>query len=798
MSEKIPLLPIRDLVIFPHMVMSLLVGREKSINALEKSLESNKILFLCTQKNYLVEAPQESDLYKVGVLAEVLQTLKLPDGSYKVVIGAKKRAEIKKIISMADYDRVELKALNEKLKITLEVEALMRTVVNQFGNYAKLNPKISGETIVSVNSMNSPSELADAIAAQLNIKIPEKQRFLEEVDSVKRLKHLGTMLNSEIEILTVEQKILGDVKKQLDKSQKDYYLQEQLKAIEKELGYKKEEKNEVLNLFKEIKKSKMSEEAREVALREVKKLERMSPVSPEGAVIRNYLDWLLRLPWETRTKDSLDIKAADIVLNADHYGLDKAKERILEYLAVKKHTKDLKSQILCFVGPPGVGKTSLAKSIARALNRNFVRISLGGVRDEAEIKGHRRTYVGALPGRIIQSLTKGKSKNPVFLLDEIDKMSADFRGDPSSAMLEVLDPEENHTFSDHFLEVDFDLSEVMFIATSNIQDNIPHPLMDRMEIIKLPGYTDYEKLRIAKEFIIPKQLKKHGLFPKLFNISDNAIKIIIKQYTFEAGVRNLEREIANICRKVVRDIVENNKKKVKFSIHSSNVHKYLGAPKFSENRKEKHHEIGVAFGLAWTQAGGDVMPVETLVLRGTGKLTLTGKLGEVMQESAKAAMAFIRSFSDELKINPSFYKNSDIHVHVPEGAIPKDGPSAGITIATAIASVLTKKPVNKNVAMTGEITLRGKVLPIGGLKSKILAAHRAGFKTIILPKENEKDLAEIPKDVLKKLNIKLVENIGQVLQIALVNKKSKKSPGQSKRKSNLWSSTYGQDQIITV
>ncbi len=798
MSEKIPLLPIRDLVIFPHMVMSLLVGREKSINALEKSLESNKILFLCTQKNYLVEAPQESDLYKVGVLAEILQTLKLPDGSYKVVVGAKKRAEIKKIISMGNYDRVELRALNEKLKITLEVEALMRTVVNQFENYAKLNPKISGETIVSINSMNSPSELADAIAAQLNIKIPEKQRFLEEVDSVKRLKHLGVMLNSEIEILTVEQKILGDVKKQLDKSQKDYYLQEQLKAIEKELGYKKEEKNEVLNLSKEIKKSKMSEEAREIALREVKKLERMSPVSPEGAVIRNYIDWLLRLPWEARTKDSLDIKAADKVLNADHYGLDKPKERILEYLAVKKHTKDLKSQILCFVGPPGVGKTSLAKSIARALNRNFVRISLGGVRDEAEIKGHRRTYVGALPGRIIQSLAKGKSKNPVFLLDEIDKMSADFRGDPSSAMLEVLDPEENHSFSDHFLEVGFDLSEVMFIATSNIQDNIPYPLMDRMEIIKLPGYTEYEKLRIAKEFIIPKQLKKHGLSPKLFNISDNAIKLIIKQYTLEAGVRNLEREIANICRKVVRDIVENNKKKVKFSIHSSNVHKYLGVPKFSENRKEKHHEIGVAFGLAWTQAGGDVMPVETLVLRGTGKLTLTGKLGEVMQESAKAAMAFIRSVSDELKINPSFYKNSDIHVHVPEGAIPKDGPSAGITIATAIASVLTKKPVNKNVAMTGEITLRGKVLPIGGLKSKILAAHRAGFTTIILPKENEKDLAEIPKDVLKKLNIKLVENIRQVLQIALVNKKSKKSPGQSKRKSNLWSSTYDQDQIITV
>lgn len=798
MSEKIPLLPIRDLVIFPYMVMSLLVGREKSINALEKSMESNKVLFLCTQKNYLVENPKESDLYSIGVLAEVLQTLKLPDGSYKVVVGAKKRAKVRKIVSMTDYDRVELQALNEKLKITLEVQALMRTVVNQFENYAKLNPKISGETIVSINSMNSPSELADAIAAQLNIKIPEKQRLLEEIDSVKRLKRLSGMLNSEIEILRVEQKILGNVKKQLDKSQKDYYLQEQLKAIEKELGYKKEEKKEVENLAKQIKKAKMSKEAKEVALREVKKLDRMNPVSPESAVIRNYVDWLLRLPWQSRTKDRLDIKAADEVLNADHYGLDKAKERILEYLAVKKHTKGIKSQILCFVGPPGVGKTSLAKSIARALNRNFVRVSLGGVRDEAEIKGHRRTYIGAMPGRIMQSLAKGKSKNPVFLLDEIDKMSTDFRGDPSSAMLEVLDPEENHSFSDHYLEVEFDLSEVMFITTSNIQDNIPHPLMDRMEIIKLPGYTNYEKLKIANEFIVPKQLKRHGLSQKFFNISDNAIRLIIKQYTLEAGVRNLEREIAHICRKVVRDIVENNKKKVKFSIDSLNVHKYLGPPKFSENRKEKRHEVGVAFGLAWTQAGGDVMPVETVALRGTGKLTLTGKLGEVMQESAKTAMAFIRSVSDELKINPSFYKNSDIHIHVPEGAIPKDGPSAGITIATAIASALTKKPVNKNVAMTGEITLRGKVLPVGGLKSKILAAHRIGFKTVILPKENEKDLVDIPKDVLSKLNIKLVENIGQVFQIALVRKKNNKTPGKLKGKNNLWPDAYSQKQIMSV
>jgi ATP-dependent Lon protease len=795
MNDKTPLLPIRDLVIFPHMVMSLLVGREKSINALEVALESNKMLFLCTQKNYLIESPKQKDLYDVGVLAEVLQALKLPDGSYKVVIGAKKRAKLKKVITADNFDRVDLRALNEKTKASLEIQALMRTLVKQFEEYAKLNPKISGEKIVSINSMNSPSELADSVAAQLDIKIPEKQRILEELDALKRLKRLSAILESEIEILRVEKKILGDVKKQLDKSQKDYYLQEQLKAIEKELGYKREEKKEAEKLTKQIKNSGMSKEAKEIALREVKKLNRMSPISPESAVIRNYLDWLLRLPWQERTEDCLSIKAADKVLEADHYGLDKAKKRILEYLAVKKHTKDVKSQILCFVGPPGVGKTSLAKSIARALNRNFVRVSLGGIRDEAEIKGHRRTYVGALPGRIMQSLAKAKSRKPVFLLDEIDKMSADFRGDPSSAMLEVLDPEENHSFSDHYLEVDFDLSEVMFIATSNLQDNIPHPLLDRMELIKLPGYTDYEKLKIARSFIIPKQLKKHGLSKKNIDVSDNAIKVIIKRYTLEAGVRNLEREIANLCRKVVREIVEFKKKNKLFKITTSNLYKYLGPPRYSENRKEKHNEIGVAFGLAWTQAGGDIMPVEAVALKGTGKLTLTGKLGEVMQESARAALAFIRSVSDDLKINQQFYKNRDIHVHVPEGAIPKDGPSAGITIATSIASALTNKPVNKNVAMTGEITLRGKVLAVGGLKSKILAAHRAGFKTVILPKENKKDLEEIPKDVLKKLNIKFVENIAQVFQIALMNKRRKRAADSSK-KNGLWPNSYSQNRVM--
>ncbi len=796
-KNKLPLLPIRDLVVFPHMVLSLLVGREKSINALEKANSSDKVIFLCTQKNYRIKEPKSEDLYSVGVIVEILQSLKLPDGSYKILIEAKTRAKSKTIRHLKGYDEAKIRLIKEKSKSTIIAVALMRTVCGQFEEYANLNAKIPQETIISVNSITDLSELSDVISAQLDIKIAQKQKLLGEFVPLERLKELSNILNSEIEILQVERKILGNVKKQMEKTQKNYYLQEQLKAIEKELGYKKGSRKEFEDLEKKIKKAKMSKEAADAVQEELSRLKHMNPISPESAVARNYIDWLIKLPWSKKTKDRLDIKKAKMILDEDHYGLDKPKRRILEYLAVRKLTKKIKSQILCFVGPPGVGKTSLAKSIARALGRNFIRVSLGGTRDEAEIKGHRRTYVGALPGRIIQSIAKAKSKNPVFLLDEIDKMSSDFRGDPSSAMLEVLDPEENHTFSDHYLGVEFDLSDVMFITTSNLAYNIPHPLKDRMEIIKLSGYTEYEKLNIAKLFLVPKQLKSHGLKAKNLSISDNALSKIIKRYTQEAGVRSLEREIATICRRVVRDVVEKKRKNVSVKITASNLHKILGPPRFSESRKQKHHQAGLSFGLAWTEAGGDVMPVEVSVVRGKGKLLLTGKLGEVMRESAQAALTYIRSRFKQLKIQPNFYKNYDIHIHVPEGAIPKDGPSAGITIATSIASSLTHIPVNKNVAMTGEITLQGRILQVGGLKSKILAAHRAGFKTIIIPEENKKDLVEIPKAVLSKLNIKMVENMDQVLQIALVSK-TKKAAKKTKVKKQLWQDDYYQRQIISV
>lgn len=795
MKNKLPLLPIRDLVIFPQMVMSLLVGREKSIGALEKSMDDDKLLFVCTQKSHRVEEPGAEDLYAVGVIAEVLQSLKLPDGSFKVVIKATERGVVKKIQAADGFDKVNFKPVREKMRPSIETEARMRSVASQFDEYAKLNTKIPPETLVTVNSITSAAELSDVIAGQLSIKIPEKQRLLEEFNPLKRLDMLAKILNSEIEIMRVEKKILGDVKKQLDKSQKDYYLQEQLKAIEKELGLRQEDKREMQQLRRQIKKAGMQKEATEAALRELSRLERMNPVSPESAVVRNYIDWLLRLPWKKHTKDHLDIKKAKKVLDEDHYGLSDPKTRILEYLAVRKFTRKAKGQILCFVGPPGVGKTSLAKSIARALGRNFIRVSLGGVRDEAEIKGHRRTYVGALPGRIMQSVAKAKSKNPVFLLDEVDKMSADYKGDPSSALLEVLDPEENHSFSDHYLEVDFDLSNVMFITTSNIQDNIPHPLLDRMEVIKLPGYTEDEKFHIAKNFLIPKQLNQHGLNHKHLFISDNALSKIIKQYTLEAGVRNLERNIANICRKTVKGVVETKSRRKTSRITATNLHKYLGPPKYTHSRKDKHHQVGVAYGLAWTQTGGSTMPIETAIVKGTGKLILTGKLGDVMQESARAALTYIRSRVDKLKINANFYKTRDIHIHVPEGAIPKDGPSAGITIATSIASAITRIPADKNVAMTGEITLRGQVLAVGGLKSKILAAHRAGFKKIIIPKENKKDLIEIPKDVLRKIHIRAVESIDEVIPIALL-KEQKRAKGKKKSENEIWPGAYIHSQTI--
>jgi ATP-dependent Lon protease len=792
--NKLPLLPVRDIVVLPHMVISLLVGRDRSIRALDKANSTNKKLFICTQKNYRIKKPKRKDLYPTGVVAEVLQSIELPEGTYKILIEAKNRAKIKELKRLKTRDDVEILTLKESISTTVEAEALMRTATSQFEEYVKLNSKIPEESILSINAITDISEVSDAIAAQIDIKVPKKQEILNEVNPLKRIKKLNEILASEIKILKVERKILGDVKRQMEKTQKDYYLQQQLEAIEKELGYKKAEKNEHRKLKKKIEKSNMSREAHRVALEELNRLKRMNPVSPESAVVRNYIDWLIKLPWAYKTKDKLDISEAKKILNEDHYGLNEAKQRILEYLAVKKLSNNLRSQILCFVGPPGVGKTSLAKSIARALGRKFVRVSLGGVKDEAEIKGHRRTYVGALPGRIIQSISKAGSKNPVFLLDEVDKMSSDFRGDPASSMLEVLDPEENHTFNDHYLGVEFDLSSVLFITTSNIEYNIPHPLRDRMEIIKLPGYAQYEKLNIAKKFLLPKQIKRHGLLKENLTISNKALDKTIKGYTQEAGVRNLERELASICRKIAKDVVEKRKKNFFAKVTLKNLHKFLGPVKYAEDKRQKQNLVGLSYGLAWTEAGGKIMPVETTVIKGKGKLILTGKLGEVMRESAQAALTFIRSRADQLEIKPNFYKDYDIHIHVPEGAIPKDGPSAGITIATSIASSLANLTVDKSIAMTGEITLRGRVLQVGGIKSKILAAHRGDFKTIIIPKENKKDLSKIPNKVLKKLNIKLVENADKVLNIAL--KKQQKKRKKHEKHSRKYSKSVYQRQRI--
>jgi len=761
-----PLLPLRDVVVFPHMVVPLLVGRQKSVAALDEAMLEERLILLCTQKNLKVEDPDAKDLYLIGTVAEVLQVLKLPDGSVRVLVEGKRRARIKSFLKDKKFHRVRLEQLSGEVRKTLEVEALMRTLTNQFEEYVKLNPRIPPEIMPSIVAISEPDELADTVCGHLTLKIEAKQKILEVVHPLERIKEIGRVLISEIEILQVERKIMDQVRGQVEKSQKNFYLQEQLKAIEKELGKKDKAKSEAGELKTKVKAAKLSKEAEEVALKEIDKLSKMFPMSPEAAVARNYIDWLIALPWAKQTKDNLDVKNAQNVLEEDHYGLEKPKERVLEYLAVRQLVKRMKGPILCLVGPPGVGKTSLARSIARALGRNFVRLSLGGVRDEAEIRGHRRTYVGALPGRIIQSVRKAKSRNPLFLLDEVDKMSVDFRGDPSAALLEVLDPEQNNTFNDHYLEVDFDLSDVLFITTANIQPNIPIPLQDRMEIINLPGYTDYEKLKIAALFLVPKQLKANGLSGKNLTFSNPLILRIIRGYTREAGVRNLERELANICRKAAREVVKKGKNTF-VKVAPANLHRFLGPPRFLEEKAGLKDEVGVATGLAWTEAGGDIMSTEVSIMRGKGKLTLTGKLGEVMQESAQAALSYTRSRSKELGINGEFYKNNDIHIHVPEGAIPKDGPSAGITMACALISALSRIPVKKDVAMTGEITLRGRVLPVGGLKSKILAAHRAKLKTVILPKENDKDLVEIPKNIKKQLDLKLVENMDDVLKIAL-------------------------------
>lgn len=764
-TRQLPLLPLRGILVFPYMIIHLDVGREKSVKAIEETMLQDRIIFLATQKEAQNDEPTVNDIYEVGTVAEVKQLLKLPGGTIRVLVEGLSRGRIEKYLDMEPHFKVEVIDYPETGVVNIEIEALMRSLVNQFEQYVKMSKRIPPEAVVTVVNLEEPGRLADIIASHLALKIEDKQRVLEAIDIAKRLEILCEIVAKEMEILELERKINLRVRKQMEKTQKEYYLREQLKAIQKELGEKDERVAEGEEYREKIAKAKPPKDVEERALKEVERLEKMPPMAAESGVIRTYLDWLLILPWNKKTKDQLELNKAEFILNEDHYGLEKVKERILEYLAIRKLANKMKGPILCFVGPPGVGKTSLAKSIARALDRKFIRMSLGGVRDEAEIRGHRRTYVGAMPGRIIQGIKQAGSNNPVFLLDEIDKMSMDFRGDPSAALLEVLDPEQNNTFSDHYIEAAFSLSNVMFITTANAMHSIPRPLLDRMEVIYLSGYTEEEKVNIATNYLIPKQLKEHGLKSKMLTLSENTVRKIIREYTREAGVRNLERQIAAVCRKSVREIVQKKVKAVKATIQ--NLPQYLGIPRFRYGSVEKKDEVGIATGLAWTETGGDVLTIEVTAMKGTGKLTLTGKLGDVMKESAQAGFSYIRSKAAELGIPVDFYDKYDIHIHVPEGAIPKDGPSAGITIATAIASAITNRQTRREIAMTGEITLRGKVLPIGGVKEKVLAAHRAGMKIIILPAENKKDLEDIPQKVKSKLEFIFVEHMDEVLAKAL-------------------------------
>ncbi len=766
--KQVPLLPLRDIIIFPYMVVPLFVGREKSINALEEAMNAEKDILLVAQLNAKTNDPKSDDIYKVGTLGTIIQLLRLPDGTVKVLVEGKKRARILRYLSYEHTFMVEVEEIPEDRIVSIEVEALMRSLKATFETYVKLNKRIPPEMLTSVAVIDDPARLADTIVAHLNLKLNDKQAILEIDNPKDRLEKLYGLLEAEIEILQVEKRIRNRVKKQMEKTQKEYYLNEQMQAIQKELGERDEFKTEIQEIEEQIKKKQMSEEATQKIKKEIKKLKMMSPMSAEATVVRNYIDWVLSLPWSDKSEEKNDIKEAEKILDEDHYGLEKAKERILEYLAVQKLVGKIKGPILCLVGPPGVGKTSLARSIARATNRKFVRQSLGGVRDEAEIRGHRRTYIGALPGKIIQSLKKAGTNNPVFLLDEIDKMSMDFRGDPSSALLEVLDPEQNFTFNDHYLDMDYDLSHIMFITTANTLQAIPLPLQDRMEIIRIPGYTEYEKLAIAQKYLIKKQMEANGLKPEQIEIVDSAIKMIIRQYTREAGVRNLEREFASVCRKVAKKIAETPPEQIKkIKVSGRSIPMYLGVEKFRFGSVEEKDEIGITTGLAWTEVGGELLYTEVNVMPGKGKLTITGKLGDVMQESAQAALSYVRSRALQFGLDRDFYQKVDIHLHVPEGAIPKDGPSAGITMATTITSALLRIPVKKDVAMTGEITLRGKVLPIGGLKEKLLAAHRGLIKTVLIPKENEKDLKEVPKNVLNDLTIHCVEHMDDVLKYAL-------------------------------
>ncbi len=763
----IPLLPLRDIVLFPHMVAPLFVGREKSVQAIEYAMSAKEEILLASQRDAKIDDPKEKDIYRVGTLGSILQLLRLPDGTVKALIEGKRRARIKTFVPNPDYFTVEAEVLGEFPETGSEVEALIRLTVEAFDEYIKLNKKIPPEVVLSISSISDPARLADTIAAHIPLKVADKQMLLEQVKPKRRLEKLYELMRSETNIAQMEQRIKDRVKKQMEKNQRDYYLNEQIRAIHKEMGQKDEAQGDLKELERRIKRKRLSREAAAKVRQEFKKLKMMPPMSAEATVVRNYIDWILSLPWFEKTRDKHDIVEAERILNEDHYGLEKPKERILEYLAVQSLVKKMKGPILCFVGPPGVGKTSLARSVARALGRNFVRLSLGGVRDEAEIRGHRRTYIGSMPGKIVQSLKKAKSNNPVFCLDEVDKMSMDFRGDPAAALLEVLDPEQNFAFNDHYLDLDYNLSEVLFITTANTLHTIPLPLQDRMEIIEIPGYTEEEKLEIAKGFLLPRQLEAHGLTPGNIQISDKAILEIVRSYTREAGVRNLERSLASICRKVAREIVKSGERDRLIKISQSSLKKYLGVPRYRHGQSEEKEQIGVATGLAWTETGGAILQIEAAVMPGKGKLTITGKLGEVMQESVQAAMSYVRSRSHQLGLPWDFYQRVDIHVHVPEGAIPKDGPSAGITIATAIVSALLKQPVRHNVAMTGEITLRGRVLPIGGLKEKLLAARRAEIEKVLIPEENDKDLKEIPSKITRSLDIELVEHMDEVLKQAL-------------------------------
>lgn len=775
--ERYPLLPLRDVIVFPHMAVPLFVGRPRSISALEEAVAKDKMIFLAAQKESRVDDPDADDVYPFGTLGEIMQMIKLPDGTFKVLLEGKSRGRIVEFLRQANCLFADIAPYPEVATAGPETEALMRTVGATFEGYVRLSKKIPAEVVAAVQSTTDPSRFADTVISHLTVKVAEKQEILQSLNVSERLEKLLMLLEREMEILQLEKKIRNRVKNQVEKSQKEYYLNEQMRAIQSELGEKDEFKKEFLELEKQIIEKKMSAEATAKALSEFRKLKMMSPMSAEAAVVRNYIDCLLSLPWREKTRDVLDLERAEAVLEEDHYGLEKVKERIIEYLAVRALAKKSKGPILCLVGPPGVGKTSLGRSIARALGRKFVRISLGGVRDEAEIRGHRRTYIGSMPGKIIQGMRKAEVRNPVFLLDEVDKMNADFRGDPSSALLEVLDPEQNRNFGDHFVEVDYDLSDVFFIATANSLHNVPHPLQDRMEVIRIEGYTEEEKLNIARRYLLAKQAEANGIPREKVDFSDSALFEIIRHYTHEAGVRHLEREISNIFRKLAREFVKKGKRIERTVLEGGDIPRYLGVPKYRFGVKEADDLVGAANGLAWTEFGGELLTVEVSVLPGQGKLTVTGKLGDVMKESAQAALSYVRSRWSELGLDKDFYQGVDIHIHVPEGAIPKDGPSAGITMATALASALTGKQVDRDLAMTGEITLRGRVLEIGGLKEKLLAARRAGLKRVLIPRGNEKNLAEIPAHVRTALEIVPVAHMDEVLDHALAKSAGRKLEG---------------------